>query len=55
MFGSKKEQPAAVVYCPFFYKPGGVQGKAGCLKERCTFWLPEAEQRSIPVLARRSM
>ena len=55
MFGNKKEQPTAVVYCPFFYNPGGLQGKAGCLKEGCTFWLPEAEQCSIPVLARQAL
>lgn len=44
-----------MVYCPFFYNPGGIQGKAGCLKEGCTFWIAEVERCSIQVLARQAL
>lgn len=38
--------------CPLFTDHSFV---GDCIKENCTFWLPEAEQCSIPVLARQAL
>lgn len=38
--------------CPLFTDHSFV---GDCIKENCTFWLPEAGQCSIPVLARQAL
>lgn len=40
--------------CPLFYHHGSLM-VADCIKENCMFWLPEAEQCSVPVLARQAL
>jgi len=41
--------------CPLFYNPGGFQGKTDCLKEGCWWWIDEAQECSVPLLAKQGL